>query len=182
MEKNIGYIALFTALIVVLGLMPKFNLLSGVPITAQSLGVMLAGAVLGAKRGALSVLLFLLLVAIGLPFLAGGRGGIGVFATPSVGFLIGWPVAAFVTGMIIERGIPGALFWRGLIASIIGGIIVLYAFGIPGMAIMLDKDLITATGFAAPFLPGDLAKAVVAGAVVHSLFRMRPNVLVSVRE
>lgn len=182
MERNISYIALFTALIVVLGLMPKFSLLSGVPITAQSLGVMLSGAILGAKRGALSVILFLGLVAIGLPFLAGGRGGIGVFATPSVGFLMGWPVAAFITGMIMERGIPRALFWRGMIASITGGILVMYAFGIPGMAIMLDKDLVTAAGFALPFVPGDLVKAVAAGIVVDSLFRMRPGVLVSVRE
>ncbi len=181
MERSIVYIALFAALIVVLGLLPKFSLLSGVPITAQSLGVMLAGAVLGAKRGALAVLLFLALVAIGLPFLAGGRGGIGVFATPSVGFLIGWPVAAFVTGAIVERWSLGNLFVRATVASIIGGIMVMYAFGIPGMAIMLEKDLVTATGFALPFIPGDIVKAVIAGAVVLGLQRMRPGVLLSTR-
>ena len=58
MEKNIAYIALFAALIAVLGLIPKITLAFGVPITAQSLGVMLCGTVLGARRGALAVGLF----------------------------------------------------------------------------------------------------------------------------
>lgn len=102
MEKNVAYIALFAALIAVLGLIPKITLAFGVPITAQSLGVMLCGTVLGARRGGLAALLFVLLVAMGLPLLAGGRGGLGVFASPTVGFLVGFPVAAFVTGWIVE--------------------------------------------------------------------------------
>ena len=81
MERNVTMIALFAALIAVLGLIPKFDLASGVPITAQSLGVMLCGTVLGARKGALTVLLFLLLVALGLPLLAGGRGGLGLFTS-----------------------------------------------------------------------------------------------------
>ncbi len=125
MERNVVMIALFAALIAVLGLIPKIQLGFGVPITAQTLGVMLAGTVLGARRGALSVLLFLLLVAIGLPLLSGGRGGLGVFASPSVGFLIGWPVAAYVTGWIVEhwRGAPLTLVAG--VASVIGGIVAL---------------------------------------------------------
>ena len=59
MEKNLTHIALFAALIAVLGLVPKIDLMSGVPITAQSLGIMLCGTVLGARRGALAVILFL---------------------------------------------------------------------------------------------------------------------------
>ncbi len=175
MERNIGYVALFAALIAVLGLLPKFNLASGVPITAQTLGVMLCGLVLGSNRGGLSVLLFLGLVAIGLPFLAGGRGGIGVFFTPSVGFLIGWPVAAYVTGLIMERGRPGGIFVRGLIAAAVGGILVVYAFGIPGMSVMLDKTLIQAAGFALPFIPGDLIKVFIAAGIVQSLYKARPQ-------
>ena len=106
MEKNVALIALFAAVIAALGLIPKITLGFGVPITAQTLGVMLCGTVLGARRGTLSVLLFLLLVAIGLPLLSGGRGGLGAFATPSAGFLLGWPIGAFVTGLIVEK-------WRG---------------------------------------------------------------------
>ena len=89
MERNLTHIALFAALIAVLGLIPKIDLISGVPITAQSLGIMLCGTVLGAKRGFLAVLLFVVLVAAGLPLLSGGRGGIGLFVGPSAGYLIG---------------------------------------------------------------------------------------------
>ena len=64
MEKNLTLIALFAALIAALGLLPAMMLPGGVPITAQSLGIMLCGTVLGARRGALAVLLFLLLVAL----------------------------------------------------------------------------------------------------------------------
>ena len=87
MERNLTLVALFAALIAALALIPKFSLGFGVPITAQTLGVMLCGTVLGAKRGTLAVLLFLVLVAIGLPLLAGGRGGLGSFMLPSSGFL-----------------------------------------------------------------------------------------------
>ncbi len=71
MERNLTMIALFAALIAALGLIPKFTLGFGVPITAQSLGVMLCGTVLGAWRGGLAALLFVALVALGLPLLAG---------------------------------------------------------------------------------------------------------------
>lgn len=179
MERQLTFIALFTALIAALGLLPSFMLPFGVPVTAQSLGVMLAGAVLGARRGALSVLLLLALVAIGLPLLAGGRGGLGVFASPTVGFLIGWPIAAFVTGLIVEKWQTGNLFVVGTAASVIGGIVVLYAFGIVGLAQMLDKSIVEATKLCLVYIPGDLVKAVVAGVVVEAIARARPAALLS---
>ena len=90
MERNVAQIALFAALIAALGLIPKITLAFGVPITAQSMGVMLCGSVLGARRGSMAVLLFLLLVALGLPLLSGCRGGLGLFVSPSDGFLFGF--------------------------------------------------------------------------------------------
>ena len=77
--RDLAYIALFAAIIAVLGTLPAINI-GPVPITAQTLGVMLAGSVLGARRGFLAVLLFLVLVAIGLPLLSSGAGGLSVFA------------------------------------------------------------------------------------------------------
>ena len=96
--RDLVLAALFAAIIVALGLLPPITLgFIPVPITAQSLGVMLAGVVLGSKRGTVAVLLVLLLAAIGLPVLSGGRGGLAVFAAPTTGYLIGWVFAAFVT-------------------------------------------------------------------------------------
>lgn len=178
MERTLSHIALFAALIAVLGFVPAVTLPFGVPISAQSLGIMLCGTVLGSKRGALAVLLFLALVALGLPLLSGGRGGLGVFVGPSAGFLIGFPVTAFVAGLIVERWsapLPVAAFT----GSVIGGIIVLYAFGIPGMAITLGKTLPEATLLATPFLPGDLIKCVLAALVTRGIAQMRPGALLS---
>ncbi|MDX2485301.1 MAG: biotin transporter BioY [Pseudodonghicola sp.] len=179
MERNITLIALFAALIAALGLIPKLTLAFGVPITAQSMGIMLCGTVLGARRGALAVLLLLALVALGLPLLAGGRGGLGVFAGPTVGFLIGWPVAAFVTGFIVERWRTGPLALVASVASVIGGIGAMYLFGVVGMAILLDKTLIEALMLVTIFLPGDVIKAVLAGMITAALARSRPSSVLS---
>lgn len=178
MERSLAHIALFAALIAVLGLVPRIDLAAGVPITAQSLGIMLCGTILGARRGALAVLLFLLLVAVGLPLLAGGRGGLGVFASPTVGFLAGFPVAAFVAGWIMERTTLAPL-WAAMAGAVIGGIGVLYLFGITGMSVMLDKSWSEAALIAVAFLPGDVLKAVVAGLVTQAVARARPAALMS---
>lgn len=178
MERNLTHIALFAALIAVLGLVPKIDLAAGVPITAQSLGIMLCGTVLGAKRGALAVLLFLALVAVGLPLLAGGRGGLGVFAGPSVGFLIGFPIAAFITGWIVENtSLPVGL--AASAAAVLGGIAVLYLFGIAGLSVMLGKTWAEATVISFAYLPGDVLKAVLAGFITQGIARMRPGALLS---
>ncbi len=178
MERNLTHIALFAALIAVLGLIPKIDLISGVPITAQSLGIMLCGTVLGAKRGFLAVVLFVVLVAAGLPLLSGGRGGIGLFVGPSAGYLIGFPFAAYVAGLVVER-------WQvrvgvaALAGAVLGGIGVLYAFGIPGMALTLGKSLPEAALLATPFLAGDLIKAVLAALVTQAIAQARPGALLS---
>lgn len=178
MERSLTHIALFAALIAVLGLVPKIDLASGVPITAQSLGVMLCGTVLGARRGALAVGLFLLVTLAGLPLLAGGRGGLGVLASPTVGYIIGFPVAAYITGLVTER-------WRapvGLasaVGAVLGGILVLNAMGIFGMSVMLDKSLAEATLLATPYFIGDSLKAVLAGLVTQAIAKARPEALLS---
>jgi len=175
MDRNIVFIALFAALIAALGFIPKIELAFGVPITAQSLGVMLSGTILGAKRGALAALLFVALVLLGLPLLSGGRGGIGLLATPSAGFLIAWPVAAFITGLIVERWRKATLTLVATIASIVGCIVVLYCFGIIGMSIALDKTIVQAAALVLAFIPGDIIKAVIAGVLTAALYKARPG-------
>lgn len=172
-NKNLVYISLAAAFIAVLGLIPRIDvpIAAGVPVTAQTLGVMLAGLVLGARNGALAVLLFLFVVAIGMPFLAGGRGGPGVFLGPTGGFLAGWVVGAFVTGWLASIIKWKNRFFAGLLASVIGGIPVIYAFGIPWLSfagqIMLDRAALAA----AVFIPGDILKAFAAAFAYASLPR-----------
>ena len=179
MDRDVVFIAMFAALIAALGFIPQLALGFGVPITAQSLGVMLAGTVLGSKRGALAVALFLLLVLVGLPLLSGGRGGIGLLATPSVGFLLAWPVAAFVTGLIVERVRTVPMVLIATVASIIGGILLLYTFGIIGMSMNLGKSIPEAAKLAIAFIPGDVLKAVIAGLITAALLKARPQSVLS---
>tara|TARA_R110000787_G_scaffold88799_2_gene188251 strand:- start:1406 stop:1957 length:552 start_codon:yes stop_codon:yes gene_type:complete len=178
-ERNLTQIALFTALIAALGLIPQLTLAFGVPITAQSLGIMLCGTVLGARAGGLAALLFVGLVALGLPLLAGGRGGLGLFTSPTAGFLVGFPVAAFCTGLVMERLRGMAVGVAAGIAAMLGGVIVLYAFGISGMALVLGRSLPEAALLMTAFIPGDLAKAVLAGLVTAALYRARPHSILS---
>lgn len=179
LEKNVTYIALFAALIAVLGLIPQITLAFGVPITAQSLGVMLCGTVLGAKRGAQAVLLFVILVALGLPLLSGGRGGLGVLASPTAGFFVGFPIAAYVTGLLTEKLKGENVALIAGFASIIGGVIVLYAFGIVGLSVRLDKTIVEASKLVTVFIPGDILKAVIAGVLTAALAKARPASVLS---
>jgi len=174
MEKTIVLVSLFAALIAVLGLAPKVPGPFGVPITAQSMGIMLCGTVLGAKRGALAVLLFITLTAIGLPLLSGGRGGLGVFAGPSSGFIIGFPLAAYVAGLITTKLKMVKIFYSSLLGAIIGGIFVLYIPGVVGMSIALGKSISEATVIALIYIPGDLIKAFLCATLTQTLFKHRP--------
>jgi len=172
-SRDLVHIALFAAITAVLGLVPAVDV-GPVPITAQTLGVMLAGSVLGARRGFLSQLLFLVLVAVGLPLLPGGRGGLSVFTGPTAGYLLSWPIAALVIGLITE------LVWRrynlgwGVLANVVGGIVLIYAIGIPVSAAVLGTSPVAAATGALIFVPGDLVKAVVAAAVAVQVRRSYP--------
>ena len=180
-DKTLVQIALYAALIAALGLLPKFNIpvAGGVPLTAQTLGLMLAGVMLGPVRGFLAVALFILVVALGAPLLAGGRGGLGVFAGPTVGFIIGFPFAALATGLMMPLLKKMNLFISVFIASVVGGILVLYAFGIPGMVAMTSLTLAGATKAILVFIPGDLIKALIAALIAQSVARAMPGIIPS---
>jgi biotin transport system substrate-specific component len=136
--RDLAQIAIFAALIAALGLPGTITVGStGVPITLQTLGIMLAGGILGARKGFLSVLVFLVLVSAGLPLLAGGRGGLGVWAGPSAGYLIGWLVGAAVIGWLTARILPAYPLWLGIVINIVGGVLVVYACGAAMLAIRI---------------------------------------------
>ncbi|MCW2809910.1 MAG: BioY family protein [Friedmanniella sp.] len=176
--RDLALIAVFAGVVAALGLVPALAVPGfGVPITAQTLGVMLAGAVLGARRGFLSLLLFVGLVALGLPLLAGGRGGLGVFAGPSVGFLVGFPFAAFVTGWLSERRTGRYRLGWGIAAALVGGVVVEYVFGIAGIALVAHTSLLAALSSTAVFIPGDVVKAVLAALVARGVHAAYPGLL-----
>lgn len=174
--KSIVYIALFAALTAALGLMPPISFagLALPPITAQSLGVMLAGSIAGARRGGLALLLFIVLVAVGLPLLSGGRGGFGVFAGASGGFLLAWPISAAVIGWLIGRN-PTTDFAKLALSIAIGGIVVMYAIGIPWMALVANLPLGKAITIMLAYVPGDIVKVILATIITRGVRRAYPN-------
>lgn len=166
--RDLVLAALFTAVVVVLGLIPPVPLsFIPAPITAQSLGVMLAGCIIGAKRGALAFALLVVLIALGMPVLAGGRGDLSILTGATGGYIFGWIIGAFVTGVVAEKlvqdGQSAARQLAGFaIASLVGGIGVVYLMGMPWLSIVtgtpFDKVLVGSLAF----IPGDLIKVGIA--------------------
>ncbi|WP_085785746.1 biotin transporter BioY [Ketogulonicigenium robustum] len=177
MERNIAMIALFAALIAALAFVPALTLLNGVPISAQSMGIMLAGAILGPKRGALAVLLFLALVALGLPILSGGRGGLGVFMGPTIGYLIAFPIGAFVVGWIAGRFRNPMSITAVVTGTVISGIFLVNFIGALGMWAKLDTTFTGALMMTTPFLLGDAIKAVLTGIITAAVAQARPSLI-----
>ena len=173
--------AMFAALIVVLGTIPAIPItLLPVPITLQSMGVMLAGIVLGPKRGVAAVAILIALVAMGLPVLAGGRGGLPVFAGPTAGFLFGFLPAAFVAGLAATRlarpvhdASPRSFALLAL-AGLVGIVGIDYLCGIVWLILVTGVAPGKAAYGMVAFVPGDVVKALVAASVAIAIRRAHP--------
>lgn len=177
-SESVALVALFSALLAVMGLIPKIDLPLGVPITLQTLGVMLAGCLLGPRRALQAMLLFMVAVAAGLPLLSGGRGGLGAFMAPTSGYLMGWAPAALAIGALmaaLPKSTPLRAAISAFIASAVGGIVVLHACGIAGLVWIAKIPLTQAFWGDLVFVPGDLIKCALTALVVHSIARALPH-------
>ena len=177
--RDLAQIAIFAALIAALGLPGALSIGAGaVPITFQTLGVMLAGAILGARKGFFAVLLFLALTAAGLPLLSGGRGGLVWFTTsPSAGYPYGWLLGVAVIGFFTACLLPRYPFWPALGATILGGIVAVYLIGVPVTALNLGMPLWAALVDSLKFLPGDVVKVVVTVLVARQVHKAYPGLI-----
>ncbi|MET3600483.1 biotin transporter BioY [Martelella mangrovi] len=163
-SRDLVLVSLFAAIIAALGILPPIPIaFIPVPVTAQTLGVMLAGIILGRKRGAAAVLLLFVLIVIGLPVLSGGRGGLGVFVGPTAGFLVGWLPGAYIAGALAEiyadTQSPLKQTFGFFIAATMGGIVVVYFLGIAWLAYGAGTGVSKAVAGTLAFVPGDLIKA-----------------------
>ncbi|MET0897325.1 MAG: biotin transporter BioY [Mycobacterium sp.] len=170
--------AVFAALIAALGLPGTLTIgPSGVPITLQTLGVMLAGSILGPRKGALAVGLFAILAIAGLPILAGARTGLVSLASPTAGFFVGWLPAVIVTGVLTAVMMPRYRVVWGIVINILGGMVVIYAFGTVGLMLRTDLSWWAALTTNGIYVPGDVAKAVVTAFVAAQVHRARPGLI-----
>lgn len=147
-----------------------------VPITGQTLGVVVVGAALGARRGAAALTTYLLAGLAGLPVFAGFSGTVAAVAKPSFGFIIGFIGAAFVAGWFAERA------WdRRPVLAMIGFVaasVVPFLVGVPYLAMILnavmgagaDLGAVLAAGLW-PFIPGGLVKAALAALLIPAVWK-----------
>ncbi|WP_028778164.1 biotin transporter BioY [Shimazuella kribbensis] len=175
--RNMVLAALFAALLAVGS---QISIPIGpVPITLQTLMVLLTGAILGSRWGAISVIVWILLAAVGAPVLSGGTGGMGVLFGPTGGYIFGFLIAAFVVGLIIERlgRNKHISWWHLFLVFMIGGELIIHAVGFPWFLIAsnlpFSMDLFNKVFLV--FLPGDIAKAILATILTFSLFRAMPS-------
>ncbi|GEA81073.1 biotin transporter BioY [Cellulomonas uda] len=177
---DVALVAVFAAFIAVCAVVPGIPTGTGVPVTLQTFGVVLAGLVLGWRRGALAVLLYLAVGLAGVPVFSGGTGGLAVLAGPSVGYLLGFPLAAALAGVLASaaRKATGPARYLVLVASgLTATALTVHPLGIAG--IVLRTDLTAGEAFAAGavFFPGDTVKTLLAAAVALAVFAAYPDLL-----
>lgn len=136
-----------------------------VPITGQTFAVLLTGALLGPRLGALAMLAYLLEGALGLPFFAAGGAGLSrLLLSPTSGYLLSYPAAAFLTGMLAERGWDKR-FLKAAAAMALGSVVILLC-GWSWLAIWTGSAQQAFQSGVAPFIPGDIIKSALAAAVL----------------
>lgn len=177
---DLALVAVMAALVAVCAITPPVPTGVGVPITLQTFGVLLAGLVLGARRGAAALGLYVLVGLVGMPVFAGGTGGPGVLAGPTVGYLVAFVPAAAVAGALGGLARRVRPRWRFAVlagAGLVAGLLVVHPLGIAGLALRAGLPLHAAVAADAVFVPGDAVKAVVAAMVAAGVLRAFPALL-----
>jgi biotin transport system substrate-specific component len=133
---------------------------SPIPITGQTFAVLMVGALFGSRRGALCILTYILEGAAGLPVFSFGRGGFAMLLGPTGGYLLGFVVAACITGLLAERGWDKRM--GSTIVAMLCGNLAIYFFGLLWLCCLMGVSTkVLAIGLY-PFLIGDLLKAILA--------------------
>jgi len=142
---------------------------SPVPVTAQTFAVLMIGALLGAKRGGLAALAYIIEGTLGLPVFAFG-GGFAVLLGPTGGYLIGFIPAAYVTGFLAQRGWDRRI--SSTVLAMIFGNIIIYTFGLLWLSRLMGISKSVLTTGLYPFIVGDLAKIVLAAVVMPAGWKL----------
>ena len=169
--KQLISCSLFAALTAILSQISIPLPFTPVPINLATLSVLLSGALLGKKGGAISQVVYTLLGAIGLPVFANFLSGIGVIFGPTGGYIIGYIVAAFVVGIIIQKTNRNLITY---LLSMILGIISCYILGTAWFMYITNSNLLTSlTMCVFPFIPGDIVKIVIGAFLANRLKKIR---------
>lgn len=178
---DVALVATLAAFIAVCAVLPSITLPGMVvPVTLQTFGVMLSGVLVGTRRGALAVLLYLAVGLAGLPVFAQGAGGLAVLAGPSAGYLLAFPFAAALAGFLVTRArhVRRPLLLLAVFgAAMAGSLVFIHPAGIAVMGARLGMSAQEAIVAGAAFLPGDIIKNAVVAVVATAVFRAYPDML-----
>lgn len=179
---DLGLIAVFAALVAASAVVPAIPVGAlGVPITVQTLAVMLTGLALGPGRAFAAVGLYVLLGLAGLPIFSNGRAGLGVLAGPSAGYILAFPLAAAAVGWlaaVVLRRTTGKVRALALFAAAMAGSIVfVHSLGILGLMVNARLELSKAFLADLAFYPGDVIKNILAVSVALALHKAFPDLL-----
>jgi len=178
---DLALVTTFAAFIAVCAILPNLGTTGGgVPFTLQMFGIFLAASVLGAKRGALAVLLYLAVATAGVPVFSGGSGGPSAWTSASGGYLVAFPIAAFIVGLVASRAARLNPVTFTVIVSIAAALVTVGVTGLIGaigMSIKLNVDFGVAWGYATPFFFFDIIKGVVAAIVAAAVLRAFPQLV-----
>jgi biotin transport system substrate-specific component len=141
-----------------------------VPITGQTFGVLLTGAALGSKRGAASLISYLVFGTIGLPFFAAGAHGLNILIGATGGYLIGFVIAAFVIGWLAERGLERSV--RTSLLPFLIGTVIIYVCGVAWLATVLGSFSKAIAAGLLPFLIGDSIKLIAASLALPAAWKL----------
>ncbi len=146
---------------------------SPVPYTLQILGVFLVAIFLGARWGAVSMILYLIAGAVGAPIFAQGAAGIGALLGESAGYLFSFPIAVFVMGYLLyghtRMGDPASVGVVRLVGALVAGATIIYVMGVIGLMVILQLSLWEAVfAGAVVFFPGEIGKIVAAVGIAQS--------------
>ncbi|WP_018297985.1 biotin transporter BioY [Corynebacterium lubricantis] len=174
---DIAYIAVFAALIIVLAFVSIPVGTAGIPIVLQNAACILAGLVLGARRGFFSVLLFLVLGLIGIPVLAGGRTTLAALAGTSVGYLVGYMLSALVAGWIAYAALSKTALARtaGFVLAGVVGLLIQYVCGAIGLVFRADLTVGAAAAAQLAFVVPDAVKVAVMIVIALAVHQAFPN-------
>lgn len=172
---DLAYIAVFAALIIVLAFVSIPVGAAGVPIVMQNAAIILAGLILGGRRGFLAAALFLLLGLAGLPVLAGGKSALAAISGPTVGYLVGYLISPMVAGSIAYAAPKNnkTAFTGFLVVGAVVALAVQYICGAIGLVYRVGMEWGPAFAAQLPFIPLDLAKLAVGVIIalgVHAAF------------
>ena len=142
-----------------------------VPITGQTFAVLLTGALLGSRLGAIAMITYLVEGATGLPFFSGGHGGLLHLMGPTGGYLIAFPAAAFITGAFAEHGWDRN-FLTAAAAMAIGSVIIMLSGWLWYSFVVHTSPLLMLFDTVLKFIPGEIVKILLAAAVLPSGWKL----------